>query len=75
MSLEVGQTIYVDLVDYHRVGEGSEKALITYVGDSSHHSMGETHSLCYIEWVDRPLIHQRNRSFRPFDQVWVPNHI
>ncbi len=73
--MEVGQTIHVELVDFHRVDEGSERALITDVCDGSHSSLHETHSLCYIEWVDRPLIHQRNGSFRPFNQVWVPNHI
>ncbi len=73
--MEVGQTIYVDLVDFHRVDEGSERALITHVGYGSHHPLGETHSLCHIEWVDRPLIHQRNGSFRPHTQVWVPHTV
>ena len=75
MKLFLGQTIYVDQEESHLVCEGSERALITHVGNGSHHPLGETHSLCHIEWVDRPLIHQRNGSFRPNTQVWVPHNI
>ena len=78
MKPTVGSEIFVALVESHLVCEGAERALVTHVGDTSDAfsgSDGKAHSLCHIEWVDRPLRHQRNGSFRPSTQVWVPHTI
>jgi hypothetical protein len=79
MKLEVGQTIYVTQVESHLVVEGvnarAEEAVVIDVLDSSHHELGATHTLCWIEWNDRPVRYQRNGAVLPRTQVWVPNDI
>ena len=75
MNLEVGKSILVYQAASHFVVAGDETARITHVREGDSHPELPNHSLCSIEWVNRPLRHQMNGSFRPFTQVWVPNDI
>lgn len=75
MNLEAGKSILVSQLESHFVVAGDEAALITHVTEGHSSEALPNHSLCYIEWVNRPLRHQMNGSFRPFAQVWVPNDI
>jgi len=75
MSLEAGKSILVNQPESHFVVAGEEAALITHVTEGHSSEALPNHSLCYIEWVNRPMRHQANGSFRPYTQVWVPNDI
>jgi|TARA_A100001391_G_scaffold181100_1_gene146871 hypothetical protein len=70
--MEVGQYIYVEQDDCASVVEGDEAARITHISEGHESDFRPGHKLCYIEWVNRPLKHQRNGAFRPSTQVWVP---
>jgi hypothetical protein len=70
--MEVGQYIYVEQDHSASVVEGDEVARITHISEGCESDFRPAHKLCYIEWVNRPLMHQRNGAFRPNTQVWVP---
>jgi len=74
-KFEIGNIIFVEQDASHTVVEGAEEASIVSVCGSDHHPLGETHVLCWIEWADRPIIHQRNGAVLPRTQVWVPRTI
>ncbi len=81
MELTVGNIIFVTQVESHLVAGGidldvnAEEAMIIELLDSTHHELGATHTLCWIEWADRPVRYQRNGAVLPRTQVWVPNNI
>lgn len=78
MELTVGNIIFVEQVESTLVEEremNGEEAVIVGVSDSSHHELGATHTLCWIEWAERPVRYQRNGAVLPRAQVWVPNDI
>lgn len=70
MSYEIGNIIFVKQDTSASVIEGCEEAKITHVGRDD----GER-VMCYIEWVERPMRHQKNGSFRPYTQAWVPKSL
>lgn len=70
MNYEVGNIIFVKQDTSASVVEGLEEAKITYVGRDDGDRV-----MCYIEWVERPMRHQKNGSFRPYSQVWVPKSL
>ncbi len=70
--MEVGQYIYVEQDHSASVVEGDEVARITHISEGCESDFRPANKLCYIEWVNRPLMHQRNGAFRPNTQVWVP---
>ena len=72
---DIGNIIFVKQDTSASVVAGAEEASIVSVCGSDHHPMGETHVLCWIEWADRPVIHQRNGAVLPRTQVWVPRTI
>ena len=67
---EVGQETFITQVDSANgvISADGERAIITHVGTHTNQS-GDP--LCYVEWVDRPLRHQRNGAFRPFTQLFL----
>lgn len=78
MTLTPGNIIFVTQVESHLVAGADmngEEAVIIDVLDSTHHELGATHTLCWIEWADRPVRYQRNGAVLPRTQVWVPNNI
>ena len=66
---EVGQEVKVTQVDsangFVDPAEG-ERAVITFTG-----RVDGDKTMVYVEWVDRPLRHQRNGAFRPQAQMWL----
>jgi hypothetical protein len=54
-------------VDHDRDMSGLERAVITHIGDHSRDGL----PLCWVEWVDRPMVHQANGSFRPSSQLFL----
>lgn len=74
-KFEMGNIIFVEQDTSASVVDGCEEASIIDVLGSDHHPKGATHTLCWIEWVDRPVIHQRNGAVLPRTQVWVPNSL
>lgn len=78
MELTVGNIILVTQLESHLVAGADihgEEAVIIGVLDSSHSDLAATHTLCWIEWADRPVTYQRNGAVLPRTQVWVPNNI
>ena len=82
MELTVGNIIIVHQVESHLVTGADittcmngEEAVIIELLDSTHSELGATHTLCWIEWADRPVRYQRNGAVLPRTQVWVPNNI
>jgi len=76
--MKVGQEVYIYLwdsatgdvwTDVSNVADmdGLERAVITHIGDHTRDGL----PLCYVEWVDRPLIHQANGAFRPYQQLFL----
>lgn len=74
-KFEIGNIILVEQDSSASVVDGCEEASIVSVCSSDHHSMGATHTLCWIEWADRSVIHQRNGAVLPRTQVWVPHSL
>ena len=74
MNLEIGKEIYVHQTNYYTGylvnKDDGERAKITHIGDSDPEGF-HAGNLCYVEWIDRPMVHQRNGSFRPFTQLWL----
>lgn len=70
MEYQIGNIILVKQDTSASVTVGCEEAKITHVGRDDGDRV-----LCYIEWINRPLRHQKNGSFRPYTQVWVPKFI
>tara|TARA_B100002019_G_C20792911_1_gene367473 strand:- start:165 stop:422 length:258 start_codon:yes stop_codon:yes gene_type:complete len=78
MELTAGNIIFVTQVESHLVAGSDmngEEAVIIELLDSTHSELGATHTLCWIEWADRPVRYQRNGAVLPRTQVWVPNTI
>ncbi len=65
---EVGQETKVKQINSGNgvVDADGERGVITHVG-----RIEDGRALVYVEWVDRPLRHQANGSFRPFAQMWL----
>jgi|13_taG_2_1085334.scaffolds.fasta_scaffold76334_3 hypothetical protein len=74
-NFEIGNIIFVEQDTSASVVDGCEEASIVNVLGSDHHPRGATHTLCWIEWADRPVIYQRNGAVLPRTQVWVPNSL
>ena len=74
-KFEIGNIILVEQDTSASVIDGCEEASIVSVCGSDHSPMGATHTLCWIEWADRPVIYQRNGAVLPRTQVWVPNSL
>mgnify|MGYP001196248923 CR=1 FL=1 len=77
MELTPGNIIFVTQVTSGLVEQadinGEEATIIELCdGDST---LVATHTLCWIEWADRPVRYQRNGAVLPRTQVWVPNNI
>jgi hypothetical protein len=76
--MKVGQEVYIQQWDsatgdvYTDVSntnmDGLERAVITHVGGFNRKGQGP---LCWVEWVDRPLMHQGNGAFRPATQLFL----
>lgn len=47
--------------------DGFERAVITHIGDHTK----DGNPLCWVEWVDRPMLHQANGAFRPATQLFL----
>lgn len=47
-----------------------ERAIVTHIGDVSP-TGNYAGNLCYVSWIDRPIVHHKNGSFRPFQQLWL----
>lgn len=76
MELTPGNIIFVTQVTSGLVGQadinGEEATIISLCdGDGP---LVATHTLCWIEWADRPVTYQRNGAVLPRTQVWVPNN-
>jgi hypothetical protein len=54
-------------VDYGLDMDGLERAVITHIGDHTK----DGNPLCWVEWVDRPMIHQANGAYRPASQLFL----
>lgn len=76
--MEVGKEVYIQQwdsatgdvwTDISNVADmdGLERAVITHIGDHTRDGL----PLCWVEWVDRPLIHQANGAFRPSTQLFL----
>ena len=76
--MKVGQEVYIQQwdsatgdvwTDVSNVADmdGLERAVITHIGDHTRDGL----PLCWVEWVDRPLIHQANGAFRPSHQLFL----
>ena len=76
--MEVGKEVYIQQwdsstgdvwTDISNVADmdGLERAVITHIGDHTR----DGQPLCWVEWVDRPLIHQANGAFRPSSQLFL----
>tara|TARA_R100000329_G_scaffold127584_1_gene106283 strand:+ start:73 stop:282 length:210 start_codon:yes stop_codon:yes gene_type:complete len=65
---EVNQEVKVNQIDSGNgvIDADGERGVITHVG-----AIDDGRALVYVEWVDRPLRHQANGSFRPFTQIWL----
>lgn len=68
---EVGQQVTVTQIDsaHGVIDPAGEEGVITFAGrvnDADHAGQ-----MVYVEWVTRPLRHQRNGSFRPHSQMWL----
>ena len=50
-----------------------ERAVVTHIGGVSP-TGSHAGNLCYVEWIDRPMVHQRNGSYRPFKQLWLSHN-
>ena len=74
-NFEIGNIIFVEQDTSASVVDGCEEESIVNVLGSDHHPRGATHTLCWIEWADRPVIYQRNGAVLPRTQVWVPNSL
>ena len=74
MDLTIGKEIYVNQTDYAHGyitdSNQGERGKITHIGDSDPFGF-HAGKLCYIEWIDRPIVHKKNGSFRPFTQLWL----
>ena len=75
--MKVGEEIYVvqwdqanGLVFGSPVTDEAERCVITHVGD---HTNEDGAPLCWVEWVDRPMRHQANGTFRPAAQLFLEN--
>ena len=76
--MKVGQEVYIQQwdsatgdvwIDVSNVADmdGLERAVITHIGDHTRDGL----PMCWVEWVDRPLIHQANGAFRPSAQLFL----
>ena len=78
--MKVGQEVYIQQWDsatgdvWTDISKGPyvnedtlERAVITHIGDHTRDGM----PLCWVEWVDRPLIHQANGARRPATQLFL----
>lgn len=72
-KFEMGNIIFVEQDTSASVVEGMEEASIVEVCENA--NTRPTHTLCWIEWADRPVIYQRNGAVLPRTQVWVPNSL
>ena len=76
--MKVGQEVYIHQWDSatgdvitdvsNTLMDDLERAVITHVGGFNRDGHGP---LCWVEWVDRPIKHQRNGSFRPATQLFL----
>lgn len=72
-KFETGNIIFVEQDTSASVVDGCEEASIVEVCKSA--SKRDTHTLCWIEWADRPVTYQRNGAVLPRTQVWVPHSL
>ena len=65
---QVNQEVMVNQIDSGNgvIDADGERGVITFVGRVDGDKV-----MVYVEWVDRPLRHQRNGSFRPCAQMWL----
>ena len=65
---EVNQEVKVNQIDSGNgvIDANGERGVITHVG-----TIEDGRAMVYVEWVDRPLRHQANGSFRPYTQIWL----
>lgn len=68
-----GQEVYVNQTDsaHGIIEQDGERGVITHAGRIA----DGREQLVYVEWVDRPMRHQRNGSYRPYSQMWLSEDI
>ena len=62
------QEVHVKMLDsaHGIIEQDGERGVITHAG-----RVDDGQQLVYVEWVERPMRHQRNGSFRPYTQMWL----
>ena len=79
--MKVGQEDYIHQWDYaagdvitdisNTLMDDLERAVITHISADSAGRGRNNGTLCWVEWVDRPMRHQANGSFRPATQLFL----
>ena len=68
---EVGQKVTVTQIDSSHgvIDAAGEEGVITFAGRTGDADIAG--QMVYVEWVNRPMRHQKNGSFRPYAQMWL----